>query len=82
MRAQNTREWSWPDLLNELKSYGILIKPEAYPWDGPPDECSGGSVINLFSIRNARRIAETFDISYSDAEKMLTILKQLDKRCK
>ena len=65
MRAQNTANWSWPDLLNELKCHGIIIKPESYPWDGPPDEQSGGDIIILYSIRDAETIAERFDISYS-----------------
>ena len=82
MLPQNTRDWTWPDLLTELRSHGINIDYEQYPYSGQPGPRCGGAIIAYFSDHSPSRIARRFNLSDPDAAKMLSILKQLDKRCK
>ena len=82
MLPQNTRDWTWPDLLTELRNHGINIDYEQYPYSGQPGPRCGGHIIAHFSLDTAEDLAEEFNLSDPDAAKMLSILKQLDKRCK
>ena len=82
MRPQNTRDWSWQDLISELKCNNIVIDPATYPWEGEPNAGAGGDIIIFFSEDEPEDLVDTFNVSYSDAVKMLEILKELDERCK
>ena len=78
---RNPREWSWPELLAELKLHNLNISPKQFPFLGDPEPNDGGNVIVIFSRSEVDEIAKEFTLSIEDAQVFLKTIQELDKQC-